>query len=124
VEDSQLVLALLHGLNPRFSNTTDDIANSTVLPSFARAHDMLVLKEICLANDEKTIVNTTLLATASSGCTSPGGYRSSSAGASSGSHNSHTTSYDSGTSGAHKGGGGGKGKGKGKGKRGWNGDPP
>jgi hypothetical protein len=37
VEDSQLVLALLHGLNPRFSNTANDIANSNVLPSFARA---------------------------------------------------------------------------------------
>jgi hypothetical protein len=62
VEGSQLVLALLRGLNPRFSNTADDIANSTVLPSFARAHDMLVLKAIRLANDEKTIVHTTLLA--------------------------------------------------------------
>ena len=51
VEDLQLVLALLRGLNPRFSNTIDNIANSTVLPSFGRAHDMLVLKEIRLAND-------------------------------------------------------------------------
>ncbi|XP_066361176.1 uncharacterized protein [Miscanthus floridulus] len=58
MEDSQLILTLLRGLNPRFSNTVDNIANSTVLPSFGRAHDMLVLKEICLANDKKTIVNT------------------------------------------------------------------
>jgi hypothetical protein len=122
MEDTQLILALLHGLNPCFSNTADDIANSTVLPSFAMAHDMLVLKEIRLANNEKTIVNTGLLTAAGSGYTSPGGCRSSSAGASSGSHSSHTTSYGSGTSGDHKGGGGGKGKGKGK--RGWNGDPP
>ena len=52
VQDSQLILALLRGLNPRFSNTADDIANSIVLPTFTRAHDMLVLKELCLANDE------------------------------------------------------------------------
>jgi len=73
---------------------------------------MLVLKEICLANDEKTVVNTALLAVADSGCTSPGRCRSTTAGASSGGHISNTSSYGSGTSGGHKGGGGGKGKGK------------
>jgi hypothetical protein len=71
---------------------------------------MLVLKEIRLANDEKTIVNITLLVAAGSGCTSPGGCRSSSVGAPSGGHISHTTGYGSGTSGGHKGGSSGKGK--------------
>jgi hypothetical protein len=46
------------GATHRFSNTADDIANSFVLPTFARAHDMLVLKEICLANNEKNVTNT------------------------------------------------------------------
>jgi hypothetical protein len=34
IDDKQLVLSLLCGLNPRFSATADDIANATVLPSF------------------------------------------------------------------------------------------
>jgi hypothetical protein len=34
---------------------------------------MLVLKELRLANDEKTVTNTALLAVAGSGCTSPAG---------------------------------------------------
>ncbi|XP_012699927.1 uncharacterized protein LOC105913954 [Setaria italica] len=46
VQDSQLVLNLLHGLNPRYSNTADDIANFTVsFPSFTQPRDMLALKE-------------------------------------------------------------------------------
>jgi hypothetical protein len=111
MEDSHLVLALLCDLNPRFSNTADDIANSVVLPTFARAHDMLVLKELRLANAEKTIVNTALLAVAGSGCTSPGGCRSTTVGATSGgSYNPHISGYGSGS----RGGGGGKGKVKGK----------
>jgi hypothetical protein len=57
VQDSQLVLTLLRAASTlRFSNTADDITNSVVLPMFARAHDMLVLKEFHLANNEKTIV--------------------------------------------------------------------
>jgi len=35
--DSQLVLNLLRGLNPRYSSTADDIVNKDVLPSFAAA---------------------------------------------------------------------------------------
>ena len=123
VEDSQLVLALLRGLNPRFSNTADDIANSAVLPTFARAHDMLALKELRLANDEKTVASTALLATAGSGCTSPGGCHALAATATSGgAHNPHVTGYGS----SNKGGGGGNssgGKSKGKGRRGWNSGP-
>ncbi|XP_012700726.1 uncharacterized protein LOC105914224 [Setaria italica] len=54
IQDSQLVLNLLRGLNPRFSNTIEDIANSTAgFPSFDQARDMLTLKELHLANEEK-----------------------------------------------------------------------
>ena len=34
VPDSQLVLNLLRGVNPRFTTTADDLANSTVFPTF------------------------------------------------------------------------------------------
>jgi hypothetical protein len=71
---------------------------------------MLVLKEIHLANNEKTVVNTALLTAAGFGCTSPGRCHSSNAGPSSNGHNSHTTGYGSGTSGGHMGGSSGKGK--------------
>ena len=74
---------MLRGLHPRFANTVDDITNSTVLPTFSRAHDVLVLKETRLSNDEKAIANTALLASTGSGCTSPGGSRSTTSGASS-----------------------------------------
>jgi hypothetical protein len=50
---SQLVLNLLRGLNPRYSSTADDIVNKDVLPSFAAAHNMLVLKELRLANSPR-----------------------------------------------------------------------
>jgi hypothetical protein len=48
--DSQLVLNLLCGLNPHFSSTTDNIADSNPLPNFATACEKLVLKELRLAN--------------------------------------------------------------------------
>jgi hypothetical protein len=76
VKDSELVLNLLCGLNPRFSNTADIIANNTSLPTFATSRDMLTLKELRLANDDKVTASTALVAT---GCTSPGGCRSTSA---------------------------------------------
>jgi hypothetical protein len=57
---------------------------------------MLVLKELRSTNDEKTVVNTTLLAVADSGCTSPGGCRSTTTGANSGgSYNPHISGYGS-----------------------------
>ena len=76
VQDSQLVLNLLRGLNPRFTTTADDIANSaTGFPSFNQVRDMLALKELRLANEE--VSNSTALlaghASSSSGC--PGGCR-------------------------------------------------
>ena len=83
IEGRQLVLAMLRGLQPRFASTVDDITNSTVLPSFSRAHDMLVLKETRLSSDEKAIASTAHIASVGSGCTSPGGCRSTSSSASS-----------------------------------------
>ena len=72
VQDSQLVLNLLRGLNPRFTTIADDIANSTAgFPSFNQARDMLALKELRLANEEKVSNSTALLAentSSSSGC--------------------------------------------------------
>ncbi|XP_021308790.1 5'-3' exoribonuclease 2-like [Sorghum bicolor] len=69
--DSQLVLNLLRGLNPRYSSTADDIVNKDVLPSFAAARNMLVLKELRLANESKVQTGTALLAgpPSSSTCT-------------------------------------------------------
>jgi hypothetical protein len=61
VEDSQLILNLLRSVNPRFSNTANDIANSTVLPDFAAALDLLKLKELRLANEVKTAAAAPLL---------------------------------------------------------------
>ena len=72
IEDSQLVLSLLRGLNPRYTATADDIANSTVLPSFSRAREMLSLKELRLANDEKTTAASAMVAASGSTCNSPG----------------------------------------------------
>jgi hypothetical protein len=76
VNDSELVLNLLRGLNPRFFNTADIIANNTPIPTFAVARDMLTLKELCLTNADKVAASTSLIAT---GCTSPGRCHSTSA---------------------------------------------
>jgi hypothetical protein len=70
IEDSQLILSLLRGLNPLYTATADDIANSTMLPSFSRAREMLSLKELRLANDEKITAASAMVA--ASGSTSPG----------------------------------------------------
>nr|XP_034570644.1 uncharacterized protein LOC117835394 [Setaria viridis] len=62
-------------LNPCFSSTTDNIANSTAgFPSFAQARDTLALKELRLANEEKISNSTALLvgnslSSSSSSCT-------------------------------------------------------
>nr|XP_034570760.1 formin-like protein 2 [Setaria viridis] len=84
IQDSQLVLNLLRGLNPRFSKTANDIANSTIgFLSFAQARDMLALDELHLTNEEKISNSTTLLAGNSSssssssctgGCRPPSGF--------------------------------------------------
>ena len=90
VSGPQLVSNLLRGLNPRFANTADIIANSTVLPDFKSATNMLRLKEIHLGNEGKTSSDTALAASTTSTCTSP--------------------SCQSSSSTSNRGGGGGKGK--------------
>jgi hypothetical protein len=72
IEDARLVLSLLRSLNPRYSGIADDIANSAVLPSFSRAREMLSLKELHLANDEKTTAAFAMVAASGSTCTSTG----------------------------------------------------
>ena len=66
VSEPQLVLNLLRGLNSRYSNTADDIANSTPFPSFAKARSMLALKELRLANEVKVTTDTALVASSPS----------------------------------------------------------
>jgi hypothetical protein len=103
IEDARLVLSLLRGLNPRFSGTADDITNSVVLPSFSRAREMLSLKELRLANDEKTTTTFAMVVAFGSTCTSTG----------------CRSSYDAPTGAPPKGsGGGGNKKGKGSEKQG------
>jgi len=97
IEDLQLVFALLRGLNPQFSNTADDIANTIVLLDFSKTYYIITLKE----GPEKTAAKTALLTTSRSGCTSLSGCRSS------------TLHFGGGVGSCNKDSGGGKGKGKG-----------
>nr|XP_034592995.1 spore wall protein 1-like [Setaria viridis] len=112
VQDSQLVLDLLRGLNPLFSNIADDIANSTTgFPSFAQAHDMLALKELRLTNGEKISNSTVLLvgnssSSSSSDCT--GGCHPLSGSAQTGGGGSSSSSDGSRGHGGSSGGSGGK----------------
>jgi len=70
ISGPQLVLTLLRGLNPRFTNTADIIANSAVLPDFKAGTDMLRLKEIRLTNEGKVSSDTALAASTMSACSS------------------------------------------------------
>jgi hypothetical protein len=51
VSPSQLILNLLHSLNPRFSSTANNIANTSPLLDFNTTRQKLVLKELRLANE-------------------------------------------------------------------------
>ena len=53
ISPSQLVLNLLRGINPRFANTADIIANTSPLPDFKAATNMLHVKELRLGNEGK-----------------------------------------------------------------------
>jgi len=100
ISPSQLVLNLLCGINPRFATTVDIIANTSPLPDFKSATNMLRVKELRLGSEGKEVSSSALAASTNSSCTSP--------------------SCQS-TSSASNRGGGGKGKGaKGKGGRGGN----
>jgi hypothetical protein len=71
LKESQLVLNLLRGLNPRFSNTADHIAEVSPFLNFARVVSQLRLKELRLANEAKVSQNQALIVGASS-CSSQG----------------------------------------------------
>ncbi|XP_066384697.1 uncharacterized protein [Miscanthus floridulus] len=102
ISPAQLVLNLLRGLNSRFANTADIIANSSPLPNFKSATNMLRVKELRLGTEGKEASASALAASTTSSCTSPSCRSTSSAPTNRG--------------------GGGKGKGgKGKGGRGSNG---
>ena len=60
IEDHQVVLKLLNGLNPRLANTTDIITNTKPLLTFTSAINMLRLKELHLAKSKKVASNSTL----------------------------------------------------------------
>jgi uncharacterized membrane protein YgcG len=99
VSPAQLVLNLLRGLNAQFTTTADIIANTTLLPDFKSATNMLRVKELRLDTEQKAASASALVVSTTSSCTSP---------------SCHSTSTSNS-------GGGGKGKG-GKGKGGRNGN--
>jgi hypothetical protein len=101
VSPAQLVLNLLRGLNARFATTADIIANTTPLPDFKSATNMLRVKELRLGTEQKAASTSALVVSTASSCISPS------------CHSNSSTSNS---------GGGGKGKGgKSKGGRGGNG---
>ncbi|XP_012699907.1 keratin, type II cytoskeletal 1-like [Setaria italica] len=108
IQDSQLVLNLLHSLNPCFSNTAS-------FSSFAQVRDILALKELRLANEEK-ISNSTALLTGNSSSSS------SSSSCTGGCHppsSSAPTGVGGGTSGGTRGGSNGGRNGGGNDKKKW-----
>lgn len=70
VTESHLVLTLVRGLKPYFSNMVNDIANMVPLSTFARARAKLDLKERRLLNKASFAATMTLIATSSSACSS------------------------------------------------------
>ena len=73
ITDSELVLNLLRGLNPRFAGTADNIADSHPLPDFATTREKLVLKELRLANEGTVAAQTAFHATCGLACRSTSG---------------------------------------------------
>jgi len=71
VSSAQLVLNLLRGVNSRFANTADIIANSSPLPDFKLATNMLRVKELRLGTDGKEASASALAASTTSSCTTP-----------------------------------------------------
>jgi len=70
------VLNLLNGINTCLANIAGIIANTRPLLTFTEAVNMLCLKELRLANDNKVASNTALTATTTAACT-PASCRSS-----------------------------------------------
>jgi hypothetical protein len=67
----QLVINLLRGLNARFATTADIIANTTPLPDFKSATNMLRVKELRLGTEQKAASASALVVSTASSCTSP-----------------------------------------------------
>jgi hypothetical protein len=70
ISPAQLVLNLLRGLNPRFSNTADIIANMSLLPNFKSATNMLCVNELRLGATGKEASASALASSTTSSCTS------------------------------------------------------
>jgi hypothetical protein len=70
ISPAQLVLNLLRGLNSCFANTADIIANTSPLPNFMSATNMLRVKELRLGTEGKEALASALAASTTSSCTS------------------------------------------------------
>jgi hypothetical protein len=70
ISPAQLVLNLLRGLNSCFANTVDIIANTSPLPNFKSATNMLRVKELRLGTEGKEASASALVASTTSSCTS------------------------------------------------------
>jgi uncharacterized membrane protein YgcG len=70
ISPAQLVLNLLSGINPRFATTADIIANTTPLPDFKSATNMLCVKELRLGTKRKEASASALAASTTPSCTS------------------------------------------------------
>jgi hypothetical protein len=70
IPPAQLVLNLLRGINPRFATTADIIANTTPLPDFKFATNMLRVKELRLGTECKEASASALAASTTPSCTS------------------------------------------------------
>jgi len=68
ITDSELVLNLLRSLNPRFTGTADNIADSHPWPDFTTTREKLVLKELRLANEGMVAAQTTFNAMCGLAC--------------------------------------------------------
>jgi hypothetical protein len=93
VSPAQLVLNLLRGLNPRFANMADIIANTSPLPDFKSATNMLRVKELRLGTENKEASASALAVSTAPSSTSPACH-------------STTSSFSNGGSGKGKGRGG------------------
>jgi hypothetical protein len=71
ISPEQLVLNLLRGLKSRFANSADIIANSSPLPDFTSATNMLRVKELRLDTAGYEASASALATSTTSSCTSP-----------------------------------------------------
>ena len=77
IAESEMVLALLAGVDPRYSTTGEIIAGEGGM-TFVSAVDRLALQELRLANQAKMSASSALVASSSSGCGSSFQFASSS----------------------------------------------